>query len=68
MCLSEAGAWQLHGILSTRGDCDQERPSGGRPAVFTDIMEMRGWIVSTIGELSRVCIVKFNNSILGSKL
>ena len=51
MCLSEAGVWQLHGILSTRGDCDQEsQASGARPAVFTDIMETRGWIVDTIGE------------------
>ena len=50
MCLSEAGVWQLQGILSTRGDCDQEAgASGGRPAVFTDIIETRGWIVNTIG-------------------
>ena len=49
MCLTTEGVWQLQGILSTRGDCDKESPSGGRPAVFTDIMEMREWIGNTIG-------------------
>ena len=49
MCLSASGAWQLQGVLSTRGDCSPESPSGGRPAVFTDIMDTKQWIVNTIG-------------------
>jgi len=44
MCLSETGVWELHGVLSKHGQCGTERP-----AVFTGIHAVRGWVESTVG-------------------
>ena len=51
MCLSESGIWQLHGVLSHRGECSPQNPSGRRSAVFTDIMDTKEWIYKTIGNI-----------------
>ena len=47
MCLSESGVWQLHGVLSSHGECGG---STDRPAVFTGIHAVREWIGSTVGK------------------
>ena len=48
MCLSETGVWELHGVLSKHGACGSERP-----AVFTSIQAVSGWVESTVGKQAK---------------
>ena len=45
MCLNEAGVWQLYGLLSREGEC-QNRP---HPDVFASVPASKTWIENMIG-------------------
>ena len=57
MCLTEDGVWELQAVLSSRGDCPGS--GSGRPAVFTNMVEVTDWIYKSIG---RKWIISFTTS------
>ena len=56
MCSYNGGVWQLYGVLSREGECEDPQSTAitrAHPDVFTDIQALRPWIEQVAGEFSR---------------
>ena len=56
MCSDDDGVWQLHGVLSREGECEDPQSTAvtrAHPDVFTDVQALRPWIEQIAGDFSR---------------